>query len=302
MTAIFSRGGQCNSRQAKGFYSLFLNIHNCKVRTNALFINHFREDPIFVRDLKIFLGCKRAAAVSLYCARFRKIIKSEKNWVKFLYSRANRSPKSNGWGAGAIETAVESSCRLPPTETCIRNWVPSLPLRNSTSVRHCAVCRVLASESSFLWLTHNIMLGELVQEVEDWLSSMNLQLTSLWLKRISITNNFKNLTGEWWPYRIVLMPLFRVNDAFDFVLKYYLPRSNSEIAPHCSRPSSCLISFPPLSPHAVKNLTLAVQDCTRTFRRFQTQTHHWWVTRAMAWEFESCVATSIGWHLRFTYF
>lgn len=55
--------------------------------------------------------------------------------------------------------------------------------------------------------------------------------------------------------RIVLMLFFTVNGAFDFALKYYPPRSNSEIAPHCFRPLE-LFDFFPTGASAPRQLAL----------------------------------------------
>ena len=50
--------------------------------------------------------------------------------------------------------------------------------------------------------------------------------------------------GQKCECRIVLMLLFTVNGAFDFGLKYYPPRSNSEIVADCFRPLELFDFFP----------------------------------------------------------
>ena len=67
--------------------------------------------------------------------------------------------------------------------------------------------------------------------------------------------------GQKCECRIVLMLLFTVNGAFDFGLKYYPSRSNSEIVANCFRPLELFDFFP--TPSALGNSTSALGNIAR---------------------------------------
>ena len=172
------------------------------------------------RQLKLLMRLQSYDMLSTHTPRCPCFIGSCKNWLNVCIFLQTKSPRRATEEEErrlkllskvlAIRPPRETCirCQLlgrqPPSETCTVHRVPLLlwnpsaqcaeiqvnnaqksycSLRANPTAQRWEIQAYSASASEswcFLSTTHNMMLGELDQEVVKWLSSSNLQLTSLW--------------------------------------------------------------------------------------------------------------------------